>query len=104
MRLSEPELQASVREKEKIFRRHFETLKSQYPDLISEVRGRGLILSLQLTRDPVPIVTAARERGLLIITCGVNTLRVVPPLIISEEEIEEGMTILGKAIDAVIPR
>ena len=103
-RLSDPELQVAVRDKEKIFRRHFDTLKSQHPDLIDEVRGRGLILGLQLTRDPVPILTAARERGLLIITCGVNTLRFVPPLVISEEEIDEGMTILGKAIEAVVGR
>ncbi|GAB7352812.1 hypothetical protein MBLNU459_g3427t1 [Dothideomycetes sp. NU459] len=100
-RLSDPELQQGVYTKEKTFRKHFEKLQSQFPDVIQEVRGRGLILGLQLSQDPTPVVTAARERGLLIITCGTNTLRFVPPLIISDSEIEEGMDILSDALTAV---
>ena len=97
-RLSESELQQSVLEKEQIFREGFEKLQEMYPSIITEVRGRGLILGLQLSQDPTPIVTAARERGLLIVTAGTNTLRFVPPLIISNEEIEEGLNILGEAM------
>ena len=70
--------------------------------MIWEVGVRGLILGLQLTRDPTPIVTAARERGLLVITCGTNTLRFVPPLVISGEEIEEGLGILEEAMEVVL--
>ena len=101
-RLSEPELQQGVREKEQVFRRGFERLQKRFPEVIREVRGRGLILGLQLTQDPTPIVTAARERGLLIITCGTNTLRFVPPLIISDEEIEEGLEKLEQAMDVAL--
>ena len=101
-RLSEPELQQGVREKEKVFRKGFERLQKRFPDAIEEVRGRGLILGLQLRRDPTPIVTAARERGLLIITCGTNTLRFVPPLIISEEEIAEGLEKLEQAMEVAL--
>ena len=101
-RLSEPELQKGVLEKEKIFRAEFQRLQERYPEVVSEVRGRGLILGLQLTQDPTPIVTAARERGLLIITCGTNTLRFVPPLVISKEEIEEGLEILEQAMEVVL--
>lgn len=101
-RLSEPELQHGVREKERIFRGGFERLSQRFPGVITEVRGRGLILGLQLDQDPTPIVTAARERGLLIITCGTNTLRFVPPLIISDAEIEEGLAILGDAMEVVM--
>ena len=86
-RLSEPSLQSSVLEKEQIFRRGLATLQQRFPNLITEIRGRGLILGLQLSQDPTPIVTACRERGLLVITCGTNTLRFVPPLVISEGEI-----------------
>ena len=101
-RLSEQELQKEVLEKEKIFRIGLKKLQATYPDLITEIRGRGLILGVQLTQDPTPIITAARERGLLIITAGTNTLRIVPPLIVSKEEIEEGLGILGEAIKAVL--
>lgn len=101
-RLSDPALQESVIAKGKIFREHFEQLQSQYPELVKEVRGRGLILGLQLSQDPTPIVTAARERGLLIITAGTNTLRFVPSLTVSEEEIAEGFKILNEAIRVVV--
>ena len=100
-RLSEPELQQSVLEKEQVFREGFEKLQETYPSLITEVRGRGLILGLQLSQDPTPIITAARERGLLIITAGTNTIRFVPPLIISNEEIREGLDILREAMRVV---
>jgi acetylornithine aminotransferase len=76
-------------------------LRKRFPSQIKEVRGKGLILGLQLDVDPTPIITAARERGLLIITCGTNTLRFVPPLVINEAEIEEGMQILGQAMESV---
>jgi len=103
-RLSEPELQQEVLKKEQIFRKGFERLQQRYPAAVGEVRGKGLILGLQLTQDPTPIVTAARERGLLLITCGTNTLRFVPPLIISNEEIEQGLGILEQAMDVVFSR
>lgn len=100
-RLSSPEILEAVPAKEQVFRKHFSTLKERYPDHISEVRGKGLILGLQLKTDPTPIVTAARERGLLIITCGTNTLRFVPPLVITDAEIDESMKILGEAMKSV---
>ncbi|KAL9005111.1 MAG: hypothetical protein Q9188_002099 [Gyalolechia gomerana] len=98
-RLADPRLQSAVLERGELFRRKFSRLQEKYPEHIKETRGRGLILGLQLAVDPTPLVTAARERGLLIITCGKNTLRFVPPLIISEEEIEEGLRILEKAME-----
>jgi len=100
-RLADPELQKGVLQKEARFRQHFTRIHEAFPDVVQEVRGRGLILGLQLNSDPTPVVTAARERGLLVITCGTNTLRFVPPLIISNEEIDQGMEILEQAMTAV---
>ncbi|KAL8653629.1 MAG: hypothetical protein Q9210_001981 [Variospora velana] len=97
-RLSDPDLHSSVRAMEQLFCQRFAKLQSTYPEHITEIRGRGLILGLQLAVDPTPVVTAARERGLLIITCGKNTLRFVPPLIISADEVEEGLGILEQAM------
>lgn len=101
-RLSDPKMQEGVLEKSKIFLSHFEKLRNKYPELVKEIRGRGLILGLQLSEDPTPIVTAARERGLLIITAGTNTLRFVPSLTITEAEIDEGMRILDEAMSVAI--
>ena len=100
-RLSEESLQVDVLRKEKIFREGIQYLQHLYPDVITEIRGRGLILGVQMNRDPTPVITSAREHGLLIITGGVNTLRLVPPLIINEREIREGLNVLGEAMRAV---
>jgi len=100
-RLSDSELQRSVLAKEQTFREHFKRIQRRFPKIVQEVRGRGLILGLQLNSDPTPVITAARERGLLVITCGTNTLRFVPPLIISDEEIASGMRVLEEAMAVV---
>jgi acetylornithine aminotransferase len=99
-RLSQEGLQAGVRQKSEVFREGFERLRGLFPGLVQEVRGRGLLLGLQLSEDPAGIVKAARERGLLVITAGTNTLRFVPSLVMSEEEIREGLGILEEAIRA----
>lgn len=103
-RLAEREMQQGVKRKEQVFRRGFERLRERFPAMVREVRGRGLILGVQLSRSPGEIVTAARERGLLVITCGTDVLRFVPPLVISEEEIEEGLSILGEAMQSVVEK
>ncbi|KAM5343093.1 hypothetical protein ACJ41O_014059 [Fusarium nematophilum] len=99
-RLADKELQAGVLARSDVFRQRFAKLQAQYPDLVKEIRGRGLILGLQLSEDPAPIIKAARERGLLVITAGTNTLRFVPSLTITDEEIHQGLDILEAAIAA----
>ena len=97
-RLADKGLQGAVVKKGELFRAGFEKLRERFPELVKEVRGKGLILGLQLSEDPTGIVKAARERGLLVITAGTNTLRFVPSLVMSEEEIKEGLAILEEAI------
>ncbi|PNY28854.1 Acetylornithine aminotransferase, mitochondrial [Tolypocladium capitatum] len=97
-RLSEPQLKRDVLAKSKVFQDRFKKLQARFPDLVTETRGRGLILGLQLTEDPSDILKAARERGLLIITAGTNTLRFVPSLTIAMDEINQGLDILEEAI------
>ncbi|KAK4038963.1 pyridoxal phosphate-dependent transferase [Parachaetomium inaequale] len=99
-RLADPKLQEGVRVKGEVFREGFERLRGMFPGLVQEVRGKGLILGVQLSEDPTGIVKAARERGLLVITAGTNTLRFVPSLVMSEGEIREGLGILEEAIRA----
>ncbi|KAK3344195.1 pyridoxal phosphate-dependent transferase [Lasiosphaeria hispida] len=99
-RLADEGLQKEVAAKGEVFRKGFEGLRERYPKLVQEVRGRGLILGVQLTEDPSSIVTAARERGLLVITAGTNTLRFVPSLTVTDGEIAEGLAILEEAIKA----
>ena len=68
-------------------------LQQQYPEIVA-VRGRGLMLGMELAGPGGAIVTAALERGLLINCTMGNVLRFVPPLIVSRAEIDEMLTIL----------
>lgn len=104
-RLAAPELQSSVQKKCDQFLAGFKALKEKYPGLISEVRGRGLILGLQLSPEVSPkaadIITAARERGMLIITAGDGCLRFVPALTITEDQIKTALNILEQSLESV---
>lgn len=97
-RLSDPSLLSEVERKSSIFTDRFDHWAERFPHLVSGHRGRGLILGVQLTKDPSSIVNNARERGLLVITAGLNTLRFVPALTIPDALIEEGLDILEECI------
>ncbi|EXJ89689.1 acetylornithine aminotransferase [Capronia epimyces CBS 606.96] len=104
-RLAKAQLQEEVKIKATLFFNAYETLKEKLPGVVSEVRGRGLIVGYQLSDSAkakaTEVVTAARERGLLIITAGDGVIRIVPPLVISLEEISRGLAILDEAMDVV---
>jgi acetylornithine/succinyldiaminopimelate/putrescine aminotransferase len=61
---------------------------------VREVRGRGLLWGLELGEPAAPVVAAARERGLLVLTAGPQVIRLIPPLVITLEELERGVGIL----------
>lgn len=65
---------------------------------ITEVRGQGLILGAALDRDGADIVNACLDEGLLINCAAGTVLRFIPPLIISQAEIDEGIAILNKVL------
>ncbi|EEP81549.1 acetylornithine aminotransferase [Uncinocarpus reesii 1704] len=105
-RLTSQELQATVLERSEVFVAGLKALQKKFPGVISEIRGRGLILGVQLAQQYSSrvgdIVTAARQRGLLVITAGEGCLRFVPPLVINEEQIQDGLLILEKAMEEVL--
>jgi len=95
-RISEPAFLARVRAVGAYFREELETLQRQYP-LVREVRGRGLILGMELEVPGKDVVRRCQELGFLI-NCTVDrVLRFVPPLIVTEGEIAH----LVKALDTV---
>ncbi|MBA3684744.1 MAG: aspartate aminotransferase family protein [Planctomycetes bacterium] len=62
-----------------------------------QVRGRGLLLGVQLDQAPAALVTAARAEGLIVGPSGNNTLRIAPPLIISDAEVDDLVARLERA-------
>jgi acetylornithine aminotransferase len=75
-------------------RLRLEELQKAFP-CIREVRGRGLILGMELTIPGNDLVIKAMQRGLLINCTVGNVLRFVPPLVVSRAEIDEAMEILA---------
>jgi acetylornithine aminotransferase len=69
--------------------RGLKSLKEGFPDLVREVRGFGLMVGMELTRDGEPYVAAMRERKILINCTDQTVLRFLPPLIIRQKQIDE---------------
>lgn len=88
---------AHVREMGDYFVKGLEKLKQKY-SCIKEIRGKGLMLGLELDCPAGPLVAGCREKGLLINNVGEQVLRFLPPLIITRREIDRSLEIL----DAVL--
>jgi acetylornithine/N-succinyldiaminopimelate aminotransferase len=71
-------------------------LAAEVPQLLTEVRGRGFIIGLQLSTDPAPLVTALREAGLLVVPAGGNTIRLLPALTATAAELDAALAILRR--------
>ena len=95
----EPFLQ-SVNEKSERFIAKLNQIAEAHPHRVLKVKGKGLLLGLQFAEgvDISKIVEKCREKGLLIITAGMNTIRFVPALNIPDQAIDEGLTILEHCI------
>lgn len=77
-----------------------EILKGKY-DFITEIRGRGLMLGMQMTIEGAEIVKTAMERGLLINCTAGSVLRFVPPLVVSTDEIDQMIGILDQILSEI---
>jgi len=84
--------------------RHFEqrlrAIASRNP-IVKEVRGAGLMWGLDLTRDAGPVVPAALERGVVVNRTSETVVRLLPPLTITIEEVDEALSRLDSALGAV---
>ena len=67
---------------------------------VADVRGRGLLLGASVDRLASEVVTACRERGLLVLTAGDDVVRLAPPLTIGPEDVEQALTVLAAALRA----
>ena len=68
---------------------------------ISAVRGLGMMIGIETSASLSKIVEAARQKGLIILTAGENVIRLLPPLTISREEIQQGIAILKEVFSEV---
>jgi 4-aminobutyrate aminotransferase len=93
------------------FRRRLRELQARHT-VIGEVRGKGLMIGMELVTDadsrtPAKelcqrVVERAFQNGLLLLSCGVSTLRFMPPLVVTREHVSEAITLLETSLDEAL--
>ena len=90
-----------VAQKGEYFIGELKKLQAKYPDKVKEVRGRGLILGMELTSEGRPVVEHCLVNRVIVNCTAGSVIRIVPPLIISKEEIDMVVAALDKALAAM---
>ncbi len=72
-----------------------------HPSLVAEVRGEGLLIGIRCIAPVADVIVALRQQGMLAASAGENVLRLLPPLIVAEGEIDEAMSRLDGALTAL---
>ncbi len=99
--VSDPAFLASVNRKAGLLRQKLEALVAAHPAIFELVRGQGLMLGLRCRVAPADVVAAGYARHVLTVAAADNTLRLLPPLTITEEEIAEAVRRLDAAAAAL---
>ncbi len=76
-------------------------LREKFPHLIADIRGLGLLIGMELTRECEPLVKACLEMGVLVNCAAGNVLRFIPPLIVQKKDIDHLINVLGKALEGL---
>lgn len=112
--INTPEFLARSAQIGKHIRSHLERLQAQYPERIGDVRGLGAMLAMEIVTDAASktpdmattgaITQATLKRGLITIRAGLysNCVRFLPPLIVSDEQIDEAMGVLGEVLAEIL--
>lgn len=89
-----------VAEKGEYFKNELRKLQEKYPDKVTDVRGCGLMLGMEVAGEGKPIVESCLANNVIVNCTAGNVIRIVPPLIISGEEIDIVVAALDKALAA----
>ena len=89
----------NVQKISKYFHNELNKIKINYPKLIKEVRGMGLLIGLQLFNDPTKFIKKLQDNKLLTIRSGENTIRILPPLNVKKSEIDIAIKIIKKVCE-----
>ena len=90
-----------VRRMSLLLKQKLAAVVDRHPDIISEIRGEGLLIGVKAVVPSGDLVAALREQKLLTVGAGDNVVRFLPPLIVSEAEIEQSVEILDRACAAL---
>jgi acetylornithine/succinyldiaminopimelate/putrescine aminotransferase len=82
----------------RLLRDQLEAVRARHPKAATAVRGRGLLVGMDLIPPVGDVVGTCRERGLLVLSAGDNTLRLAPPLIVDEPSVRRGVEIIDQVL------
>jgi acetylornithine/N-succinyldiaminopimelate aminotransferase len=82
----------------RLLREQLEAVRARHPRAATAVRGRGLLVGMDLVPPVGDVVAACRERGLLALSAGDNTLRLAPPLIVDEASVRRAVEIIDQVL------
>ncbi|MBM7037811.1 aspartate aminotransferase family protein [Vibrio ulleungensis] len=103
--IAQPETLAGVKQREALFRQGLETINAKY-GLFEEIRGKGLLIGAALNEQwqgrARDVLVAAGKEGLMVLVAGANVVRFTPSLVITEDEINQGLARLDKAISTLV--
>ena len=86
----------NVKKSSKYFFFHLNKLKKRYPNIIKEIRGRGLLIGVQLSVDQNKFIKKLMDNRLLTIRAAENVVRILPPLNVKIKEIDIALKIIDK--------
>jgi acetylornithine/N-succinyldiaminopimelate aminotransferase len=99
--LSRPETLQHVRDISGYFTQSLKGLQDRYPDVIAEIRGKGLLIGVKLIPNNRAFMALARDHKLLVAGGGDNCIRLLPSLLLTAEEAREAMETLELTCEAV---
>lgn len=81
-----------------VLMQELEKLHAEHPDKVVAVRGKGLLLGVELTIPAGDVVAYAREKGVILLTAGPQVVRLLPSFVTTDEEVKQAMAVFGEAL------
>ncbi|WP_152048032.1 aspartate aminotransferase family protein [Aureimonas psammosilenae] len=91
----------NVRDRSLQIKQALASVLDRYPDVVSEIRGEGLLLGVKAVVPNGALIAEMRRHGILGVPAGDNVVRLLPPLVITADEVREGMERLEAAVAAM---
>merc|ERR1712078_341975 len=91
----------NVKNLSKYFFSNLNVLKDKYPNIIKEIRGKGLLIGIQLYKDQTNFIKKLMDNRLLTIRAAENVVRILPPLNVKKKEIDLALKIIDKVCSEI---
>ena len=94
--ISNKKFLSNVKKLSKYFLLNLNKIKDKYPNIIKQIRGKGLLIGIQLYKDQTVFIKKLTENQLLTIRAAENVIRILPPLNVKKKELEQALKIIDK--------